>query len=525
MLNKEKISRTKKMDKRVNYSNDDSLISTTDADSHITFCNDDFCKVAGFQEEELLGKAHNIIRHDDMPKPAFGQLWEYIQSGKSWMGLVKNKCKDSGHYWVSAFVTPILDKDGKVFEYQSVRTQPSDEQIKRASTLYAQLKKGKAKVRRINMMNWLLSIVMVQFISLLLLATNLISSPIASAIIIPLCLSQLLIMFRFKQRLSVINKMALSNYDNALMEKPYTGHCDDLSSVELTMIMKRAELRAVTARAKETADALLLATKDEVKNSEMINGELAEQDIATDAMSASAEEMLSAIDQVAEQAKQSAEFSNSAQKMASKGTATINEAVDNVTALSILLDDTSHTLQQLHTDVGNIDSILVMVEGIADQTNLLALNAAIEAARAGEHGRGFAVVADEVRALSVKTSSFIGDIHSKIEILQATVDKSAILMQQGKDASEVSLSKSQEGREAFQAIVGDLSSINEQSTNTSKAITEQVQVTQGIIEHVDRMQSAISTTKSLSGLSVERTKELVDSLESMLRLVKQFSHS
>ncbi len=92
-------------DERVRFSDSDSLISTTTADSHITYCNEDFCRIAGYEEEELLGKPHNVIRHSDMPKPAFGQLWEYIQSGKSWMGLVKNKCKGTGHYWVSAFVT------------------------------------------------------------------------------------------------------------------------------------------------------------------------------------------------------------------------------------------------------------------------------------------------------------------------------------------------------------------------------------------------------------------------------------
>ncbi|MDK9759896.1 PAS domain-containing protein, partial [Vibrio sp. D173a] len=111
-------------DERVRFSDTDSLISTTTPESNITYCNEDFYHVAGYNEQELLGQPHNLIRHQDMPKAAFAQLWEYIQSGNSWMGLVKNKCKDKGHYWVSAFVTPIRNSDGSVHEYQSVRTQP-----------------------------------------------------------------------------------------------------------------------------------------------------------------------------------------------------------------------------------------------------------------------------------------------------------------------------------------------------------------------------------------------------------------
>ncbi|QFT35244.1 Aerotaxis receptor [Vibrio sp. THAF191c] len=76
-------------DERVQYSEYDNLISTTAPSSHITYCNEDFCRVAGYEEEELLGKPHNVIRHADMPKAAFGQLWSYIQSGDSWMGLVQ----------------------------------------------------------------------------------------------------------------------------------------------------------------------------------------------------------------------------------------------------------------------------------------------------------------------------------------------------------------------------------------------------------------------------------------------------
>ncbi|MFM5835321.1 PAS domain-containing protein [Aeromonas caviae] len=90
-----------------------------------------------------LGQPHNIVRHPDMPPAAFEHMWSTLKSGRSWMGLVKNRCKNGDHYWVSAYVTPIA-KNGSIVEYQSVRTKPEPEQVLAAEKLYAQLRSGKA---------------------------------------------------------------------------------------------------------------------------------------------------------------------------------------------------------------------------------------------------------------------------------------------------------------------------------------------------------------------------------------------
>ena len=122
---------------------DANILSTTSPQSHITYANPDFIKISGFTEEELLGQPHNIVRHPDMPPAAFEHMWSTLKSGRSWMGLVKNRCKNGDHYWVSAYVTPIA-KNGSIVEYQSVRTKPEPEQVLAAEKLYAQLRSGKA---------------------------------------------------------------------------------------------------------------------------------------------------------------------------------------------------------------------------------------------------------------------------------------------------------------------------------------------------------------------------------------------
>jgi len=120
--------------------NDDFLVSQTDEKGIILFANDDFCKIAGYTIEELVGKQHNLVRHPDMPKAAFKDLWETIKAGKVWDGYIKNKAKEGGFYWVYATVYPMVDAVTKKTMYMSCRRKPSKQEIESAQTLYKTLR-------------------------------------------------------------------------------------------------------------------------------------------------------------------------------------------------------------------------------------------------------------------------------------------------------------------------------------------------------------------------------------------------
>ena len=117
---------------------EDVLISATDTKGIITFANKKFYEVAGYQIGDLVGKPHNIIRHSDMPKTAFQDLWQVIDSGQLWCGIVKNKTKQGGFYWVKAMVFPCY-QNGKIVGFLSVRKKPSYEEIKSATEAYKRL--------------------------------------------------------------------------------------------------------------------------------------------------------------------------------------------------------------------------------------------------------------------------------------------------------------------------------------------------------------------------------------------------
>ena len=123
-----------------------TLVSMTDPKGRITFVNEEFVQVSGFSELELIGKAHNIVRHPDMPEEAFADLWKTLQAGRPWTALVKNRRKNGDFYWVLANVTPVRN-GSEVTAYMSVRSKPTREQIAGAQEIYRALREKRAAGR------------------------------------------------------------------------------------------------------------------------------------------------------------------------------------------------------------------------------------------------------------------------------------------------------------------------------------------------------------------------------------------
>jgi len=115
------------------------LVSETDERGIINFANDEFCHYAGYTVEELIGKPHNMVRHPDMPKAAFKDLWETIKRGEKWRGFVKNRAKDGRYYWVFATVYPFVNCDGK-HGYISCRRTISTMEKEQYEKLYKEMK-------------------------------------------------------------------------------------------------------------------------------------------------------------------------------------------------------------------------------------------------------------------------------------------------------------------------------------------------------------------------------------------------
>ncbi len=115
------------------------IISSTDLRGIITYANRKFCEISGYSKDELKGSNHNIVRHLDMPKAVFQNLWDTIRSGKEWTGIVKNLRKDGRYYWVYSHITPIKNNDGETIGYSAARRPASETEIAESSALYKEM--------------------------------------------------------------------------------------------------------------------------------------------------------------------------------------------------------------------------------------------------------------------------------------------------------------------------------------------------------------------------------------------------
>ncbi|RRS32941.1 MAG: aerotaxis receptor Aer [Epsilonproteobacteria bacterium (ex Lamellibrachia satsuma)] len=114
------------------------IVSSTDLKGIITYANRKFCEISAYTKDELTGKNHNIVRHPDMPKAAFQELWDTIQSGKEWTGIVKNLRKDGKYYWVYSHITPI-EEHGEIMGYTAARRPATETEITECIPIYRDL--------------------------------------------------------------------------------------------------------------------------------------------------------------------------------------------------------------------------------------------------------------------------------------------------------------------------------------------------------------------------------------------------
>jgi len=193
----------------------------------------------------------------------------------------------------------------------------------------------------------------------------------------------------------------------------------------------------------------------------------------TEQVAAASKEMASTVGEVTQSAGQAAEAADTANTAATEGSDVVNETIAIINALAKDVEHGGSAVNRLREDSENVSTVLDVIRGIAEQTNLLALNAAIEAARAGEHGRGFAVVADEVRTLASRTQESTQEIQEMIERLQNSAEQATSIMDHSKQTSEQGVEKAANAGDALQNIAQSVSFINTMNAQIASAADKQ----------------------------------------------------
>ena len=514
---------------------DQYLISKTDLKGRITFCNPEFVTVSGFELHELIGKAHNVVRHPDMPEAIFKEMWETLHAFKPWIGVVKNRRKDGGYYWVLATVLPIMEQDECV-GYASVRVRASNDAIRAAEKFYEGInrndwggytvKHGQRVPAGWRKLAQTMGLVFSSGIRPALLRSSAFLMAMAA---IPTYLaadhapahmqawlwggfsltaaaigySSIRLCQRLGRPLREAERLAGQITGGNLIITVPPAPETEFRQLYFYLDTMRKSLSGialeVTDRVQSTANTI-----DELKMSSQDLASRTEQQASSlQETAASLEELTMTVKQNADNAANANRLSGESMEIAATGGKVVGEVV--------------HTMRNIQGSSRKISDIVALIDGIAFQTNILALNAAVEAARAGEKGKGFAVVAGEVRSLAQKTSQAAKEIK---ELIDASVSGVELGAEQAERAgktmgeivqsvrrvsdlmNEISTASSEQtkGLEQINLAVSQLDSVTHQNANLVQDLMRSAdsisQESQSLREAV-----AVFNTKSHSAIS------------------------
>ena len=497
------------------YDDDATLMSMTDTQSYVTYANSAFIQVSGFERDEIIGKPHNLVRHPDMPKEAFADMWRTLKEGQSWSALVKNRRKNGDHYWVRANATPV-HRNNQLVGYMSVRTKPSRHEIEAAEALYRDMREGRAGNRKLfkgslvrtGVMRWA-SILQTASVTWRLGAAAMASAGVVAAVSLAAGLSAgalgivagaatiaaLANFLWLRAQVAVPLATVLRVAQSAAMGSPERNvslnRVDEIGMLLRAVNQSALNLRSLVDDVSAQTQGMHIACSEISSGNDDLSVRTEQTASSLEETSASMEELGATVKQNAENASQANQLAASASVVAVRCGDVVNQVVE--------------TMQGINESSRRIGDIISVIDGIAFQTNILALNAAVEAARAGEQGRGFAVVATEVRSLAGRSAEAAKQIKALVSASVARVEEGSVLA----DKAGATMTEVVGSINRVASIVGEISLASAEQSSGVAQVGEAV----GHMDQATQQNAALVEQSAAAAASLkQRARELVEAV-------------
>jgi methyl-accepting chemotaxis protein len=357
-------------------------------------------------------------------------------------------------------------------------------------------------------------------------ANRLISVGIVMGLVttIVLFLTAVLVVGGIKSSLvSIINSLKdLAKEDGDLTVRIQTKSKDELGDLAFWFNSFMEKLQGVVKEIVNTALPLSSLAKDLHQLTDDTNKTIAVQRQAADKAKFAVDDMSSSVIAEASSANEASSAANDSNNAADRGQQTVGVTVNNIRQLATNVKEASDVILKLETDANQVGAVLDVIKGIAEQTNLLALNAAIEAARAGEQGRGFAVVADEVRTLASRTQKSTEEIQKTIEQLQSAARSAVQKMQQSTVQAEQSVNSANQAGESLQVITTSIRRIREMNQHIASATEEQQSMASTIVSHVIDIVKHTEHSSHSAGNIAKASRELANLAQNLENIARLF---
>lgn len=494
------------------------LISITDTHGNYSYINSAYADALGIEQSHSDSKNLQHYLHKEMPKSIITEINSTLAKGFSWQGLVQFKSSNNQDVWLDAFITPQYE-NSEITGYQTIATIAKPELIQRASSIYQAINNNNAwanfEVSKNHKFGFLLAI---SAVAQYFIFTNF---GLYHSIFAALCAATPIAVFWKDIIPTAMRAQHMQSMFDSPSRKVYFGS-GTASIFDFNFAMLKAKLRAIIERTLDTAkpiSAVMANVSDGISNT---RENLTSQQSTVEHLSHAMREMQTTTTEISANVATAAGDLDDTFYQCEQAQQGIFSTTDKIKSLANDIDEASSSADSLTQSANNVSGLMEEIQSIADQTNLLALNAAIEAARAGEHGRGFAVVADEVRNLSSRTQDSAEKIHQRLSVMLETIDQWVALMLKNKDEAQQCVEIAESSNQKIADVVDRVQRVTDVANQIATATEQQSVTSITINEHVDDVQQAIEHTWAQTDIVTQEMTVLSASVNDITNVASTF---